>query len=109
MASAPEMVPNRMTSITFSTEKMPEASDYYRDWENEVANRICRKVAFVCQRNGWSEMWGVVLKPFADYEPGDIVTLDHDRINFAEDDSDLFTQPYSSLLELVSASKKTCE
>ena len=53
-----------------------------------------------------SEMWGIVVKPFAIYKYGDVVSFDHDRLMFTEKETDLFTVNYKNLLELVEARTK---
>lgn len=89
----------------FSTEKMPEAADYYREWDADtgLVMQLFARVLLVCQENGYSAMWGVVVKPFAHYKYGDVVSFDHDRIMFTESETDLFTFNYQSLQELVEA------
>ena len=52
-------------------------------------------------------MWGVVIKPFASFEYGQIVAFDHEQIAFAEQADELFNSPYDSLLELVEAQYKS--
>jgi hypothetical protein len=92
----------------FSTEKMPQAAEYYRKWDCDttLAMQLFSNVLLVCQENGLSEMWGVVVKPFATYKYGDVVSFDHDRLMFTEKETDLFTVKYKNLLELVEARTK---
>ena len=92
----------------FSTEKMPEAAEYYRNWDCDttLAMQLFSNVLLVCQENGMSEMWGVVVRPFATYKYGDVVSFDHDRLMFTEKETDLFTVNYKYLLELVEARTK---
>jgi cell wall assembly regulator SMI1 len=93
----------------FSTSEMANASQYYADWDNELAKECCQKIMFVCQENGMAEMWGVVAKPFGDFKRGDLVALEHDRIQFAESEEELFTQPYESLQDLLEATIKDAD
>ncbi len=92
----------------FSAEKMPQAAEYYRNWDCDttLAMRLFGNVLLVCQENGLSEMWGVVVKPFATYKYGEVVSFDHDRLLFTEKETDLFTVNYRNLLELVEARTK---
>jgi hypothetical protein len=92
----------------FSTEKMPEAAEYYRSWDCDttLAMRLFSNVLLVCQENGMAAMWGVVVKPFATYKYGAVVSFDHDRLPFTEKETDLFTVNYKNLLELVEAGTK---
>ena len=89
----------------FDTREMPEAGEYYRQWDCDttLVMEWFKNVVFVCQENGYAEMWAVVIKPFASYKYGDIVSFDHDRIAFAETAEDLFTVNYQSLEQLVEA------
>jgi hypothetical protein len=89
----------------FDSHEIPSAGEYYRNWDCDttLVMEWFKNVAFVCQQNGYSAMWGVVVKPFATYKYGEIVSFDHDRIMFAETESDLFTVNYQSLLQLVEA------
>src|SRR5262249_15045672 len=92
----------------FDSREIPVAGEYYRNWDCDTALVMewFKNVAFVCQENGYSAMWGVVVKPFAGFKYGDIVSFDHDRIMFAETAADLFTVNYPSLLQLVEAQTK---
>jgi hypothetical protein len=45
------------------------------------------------------------VKPFANYQYGDVVSFDHDRLMFIESE-DLFTVNYQSLFQLVGARSK---
>jgi hypothetical protein len=87
---------------------MPQAAEYYRSWDCDttLAMQLFSNVLLVCQENGLSEMWGVVVKPFATYKYGDVVAFDHDRLMFTEKETDLFTVNYKNLLELVEARTK---
>jgi hypothetical protein len=91
----------------FSTETMPEAAEYYRNWDCDttLAMQLFSKILLVCQHNGLAAMWGVVVKPFAHYQYGDVVSFDHDRLMFIESE-DLFTVNYQSLFHLVGARSK---
>ena len=53
-----------------------------------------------------ASMWGVVIRPFASFEYGQIVAFDHDEIAYAEEAGELFVSPYSNLIELVEAQYK---
>jgi hypothetical protein len=92
----------------FSTKSMPEAAEYYRNWDcdTKLAMRQFSNVLLVCQENGMSEMWGVVVKPFATYKYGDVVSFDHDRLMFNQTETDLFAVNYENLLEMVEATTK---
>ena len=92
----------------FDTRMMPDAGDYYRNWDCDttLAMELFKKVILICQENGYSAMWGVVVKPFATYKYGDVVSFDHDRLMFLETDADLFTVNYQNLLNLVEAQFK---
>jgi hypothetical protein len=92
----------------FSTEKMPQAAECYRSWDCDttLAMQLFSKVLLVCQVNGHSAMWGVVVKPFATYKYGDVVSFDHDRLMFIENETDLFTVNYKNLRDMVEARTK---
>src|SRR5262245_48993609 len=92
----------------FNTKTMPIAGEYYRDWdgEPEFTFDLFKNVVWVCQENGYASMWAVVVKPFATYKYGDVVSFDHDRIMFAESETDLFTVNYENLEQLVEAKFK---
>jgi len=92
-----------------STDEMPAASHFYDDWESELVLKVFPRVAFVCQKNGMAELWGVVIKAFKPFKLGDIVAFEHDRVNEAESADELFTQTYGSLKELVEAKWKSYE
>ena len=92
-----------------STSDMERAAHFYDDWESDLVLKVFPKVAFVCQQNGLSELWGVVIRPFKPFKRGDIVALDHDRIHEAETADELFTRPYGNLHELVEARVKKCD
>jgi hypothetical protein len=89
----------------FSTQEMPSAGEYYRNWDCDTT--LCmewfKNVVFVCQENGYSAMWAFVIKPLEGFKYADIVSFDHDRIGFAETATDLFTVNYENLLQLVQA------
>jgi hypothetical protein len=89
----------------FDSRAIPGAGEYYRNWDCDTALAMAwfKNVAFVCQENGFASMWAVVVKPFATFKYGDIVSFDHDRLMFAETPADLFTVNYPSLLPLVEA------
>ena len=92
----------------FSTETMLQAAEYYRNWDCDttLAMQLFANVLLVCQENGMSEMWGVVVRPFARYRYGEVVSFDHDRLMFMETETDLFVGNYNNLLELVQATTK---
>ena len=87
---------------------MPQAAEYYRNWDCDttLAMQLFSNVLLVCQENGMSEMWGVVVKPFATYKYGDVVSFDHDRLMFNQTETDLFAVNYENLLEFVEATTK---
>jgi hypothetical protein len=89
----------------FDSREIPVAGEYYRSWDCDTALAMewFKNVAFVCQENGYAAMWAVVVKPFAEFRYGDIVSFDHDRLPFAEAPADLFTVNYPNLLKLVEA------
>lgn len=92
--------PLGQTDYYFSTETMADAGKYYREWESATAAMsLFENVLFVCQENGFASMWAVVVRPFAAYRYGEVVSFDHDRIDWHE--SEIFTANYNSLLELV--------
>jgi hypothetical protein len=92
----------------FDSREIPVAGEYYRNWDCDTALAMewFKNVAFVCQVNGYAAMWAVVVKPFATFKYGDMVSFDHDRIAFAETAADLFTVNYPNLLQLVKAQFK---
>ena len=92
----------------FDTQKMSNAGEYYRDWdcEKEFTLDLFKNVLWVCQENGYASMWAVVVKPFATYQFGDIVSFDHERLMFAESETDLFTVNYENLKQLLEAQSK---
>jgi hypothetical protein len=92
----------------FDTREIPVAGEYYRNWDCDTTRAMewFKNVAFVCQENGYAAMWGVVVKPFASFKHGDVVSFDHDRIAFAEKPEDLFIANYPNLLKLVKARDK---
>lgn len=105
---------DELVAYYFHTEEMVTAVDYYRDWDapTDLLLEWSKHVLYVCQQNGYSEMWGVVIRPFGPFSVGQIVAFDHDRIMEAEDPESpeaLFAVPYDSLLELVQASSKKTE
>jgi hypothetical protein len=95
-------------SYFFDSREIPVAGEYYRSWDCDttLALEWFKSVAFVCQENGYSAMWGVIVKPLAPFKYGDVVSFDHDRIAFAEAVADLFTVNYPNLLQLVEAQFK---
>jgi hypothetical protein len=90
------------------TKYMAHAAEYYRDWDwpTEMLLDCSKNILYVCEENGSSAMWGVVVKPFASFHVGQIVAFDHDRIAFSETPEELFIVPYESLMELVEAKHK---
>lgn len=92
-----------------SSDEIPAAGHFYDNWDSELVLKVFPRVAFICQKNGMSGLWGVVIRPFKPFKRGEIVAIDHDRIHEAETADELFTQPYGSLLELVEAKFKSCE
>jgi hypothetical protein len=92
----------------FDSRAIPVAGEYYRNWDCDTALAMewFKNVAFVCQENGYASMWAVVVKPFATFKYGAVVSFDHDRIAFAETAEDLFTVNYANLLQLVKAQFK---
>jgi hypothetical protein len=99
---------NEKEPYFFDTREMPGAGEYYRTWDCDttLAMEWFKNVVFVCQVNGFSAMWGFVVKPFATFKYGDVVSFDHDRIAFAETATDLFTINYQNLVQLVEAQYK---
>jgi hypothetical protein len=92
----------------FESREIPVAGEYYRNWDCDTARAMAwfKNVAFVCQENGYAAMWAVVVKPFAPFKYGDVVSFDHDRLMFAETAEELFTVNYRNLLQLVKAQFK---
>ena len=92
----------------FNTQEIPEAIEVYRDWDQPTDQLMqwSRNILYVCQENGFSVMWGVVIRPFGPFEYGQIVAFDHDRIRNAENPDELFVVPYSRLIDLVQADWK---
>jgi hypothetical protein len=92
----------------FDSREIPVAGEFYRNWDCDtgLVMEWFKNVAIVCQENGFSAMRVVVVKPFAPFKHGDIVSFDHDRIAFAEMPVDLFTVNYPNLLQLVEAQTK---
>lgn len=95
----------------FNTTEMPKAAEYYRDWDwpTDLLLECSANILYVCQENGMASMWGVVIRPFASFEYGQIIAFDHDEIAFAEEAGELFMVPYDSLVELVEAEYKRAE
>lgn len=92
----------------FSTQEMPAAAEIYRKWDQptKLLMDCSRDILFVCQVNGFSEMWGVAVRPFGSFEYGQIVAFDHDMIGNAEQPDELFASPYFRLIDLVEANWK---
>ena len=92
----------------FDTTEMPTAAEYYRewDWPTDLLLECSQNILYVCQENGFSNMWGVVVKPFGSFEYGQVVAFNHDMIMEAESADELFVSPYKTLLELVEAQYK---
>lgn len=93
----------------FDTKEAATAADFYEDWDSSTTPLLLewsRNIMYVCQENGYSNMWGIVVKPFGTFSAGQIVAFDHENMDFAEDadaPEELFETPYDSLLELVEA------
>ena len=104
----PSLIEGEKEPYFFDSREIPVAGEYYRNWDCDTALAMewFKNVAFVCQENGYAAMWGVVVKPFAAFKYGDVVSFDHDRLMFAETAADLFTVNYPSLLRLVEAQTK---
>ena len=96
------------SSYYFHTGEMMTAIEYYRDWDwpTDMLMECSQNILYVMEENGFGEMWGVVAKPFADFQPGQVVAFDHEEIGYAEEPADLFHAPYATLLELVAARYK---
>ncbi|PHS03241.1 MAG: hypothetical protein COA78_18710 [Blastopirellula sp.] len=95
----------------FDTTEMPTAAEYYRewDWPTDMLLECSSNILYVCQENGFSEMWGVAVKPFGSFQYGQVVAFNHDEIAYAEEPDELFVVPYQSLIKLVEADFKTTE
>ncbi len=56
-----------------------EVPEYFRTCGNELPPRKdLRKVVFVCQSNGFGELWGVCAADVASHRAGEVVKLDHE-------------------------------
>jgi hypothetical protein len=80
--------------------KLPE---FYIDWDVPTDNLIewSRNVFYVRQFNSFTYLWGVVVKPFAEFGIGDIIEFDHDEIEDANEPEELFMNRLKSLNELL--------
>ncbi len=87
----------------FSTHEMPTAAEVYRNWDQptELLMDCSRNILYICQLNGFSRMWGYVIRPFGPFDYGQIVAFDHDMIRIAEHPAQLFATPYARLIDLV--------
>ena len=80
--------------------KLPE---FYTDWDVPTDKLIdwSKNIVYVRQLNSFTYLWGVVVKPFANFKPGDIVELDHDDIDDDADPSDLFQSRLNCLEDVI--------
>ena len=80
--------------------KLPE---FYTDWDVPTDKLLewSKNIVYVKQFNSFTHLWGVVVKPFAEFQIGDIVEFDHDDIEDAEEASDLLTSRHKSLTEVL--------
>lgn len=92
----------------FSTHEMPTAVDMYRSWDvpTDLLIDCSRDILYLCQENGFSQMWGVTIRPFGPFIYGQIVAFDHDRIDGARRPEELFLSPYPRLADLLADSWK---
>jgi hypothetical protein len=52
---------------------------YFHTCGNVLPNeQELRKVVFVCQNNGFGDLWGVCIENVAGFRVGEVVTLDHE-------------------------------
>lgn len=63
-------------NIESMTVKVPK---YFRTCGNVLpSEEDIRKVVFVCQSNGFGDLWGVCVENVADFQVGEVVKLDHE-------------------------------
>lgn len=91
-----------------STSEIPNATEMYREWgvKTKVLIECSQNMMYLCQENGFSEMWGMVIRPFSQFEYGQIIAFDHDYLDEDVTVEELFSSPYSSLVELVETTWK---
>ncbi len=80
-----------------------DVPDHLSKWDSDWGHEIpqpdgWRKVVFVCQSNGFGNLWGVCVEPVSGHPAGAVVKVDH---NFRE-----WEPSYPSLAEFVRSSSK---
>lgn len=80
--------------------KLPE---FYTDWDVPTDKLVewSKNIVYVKQFNSFTYLWGVVVKPFAEFQIGDIVEFDHDDIGDAEEASDLLASRHKNLEDVL--------
>ena len=80
--------------------KLPE---FYTDWDVPTDKLLewSKNIVYVRQFNSFTYLWGVVARPFAEFQIGDIVEFDHDEIGDAKVPSDLLTSMHKNLEEVL--------
>ena len=72
----------------YMTVRLPE---YFRTCGNGLpSEEDLRKVVFVCQSNGFGDLWGVCLEDVAGFRAGTVVRLDHEVGELEECSPSLF-------------------
>ena len=89
--------------IFLHTSEMPDAIEGYHDWDWPTEHFLewSKNIVYVCYVNGDACMYGVVIRDFASYKVGQVVSFDHDDINEAERPEDLFEIAPGGLREIV--------
>lgn len=71
------------------------------DWPTDLLLKWSKNMVYICQANGYSKMWGVVVKPFGRFKPGKVIGFDHDEIAFAKKPRELFSVTHKKLADLL--------
>ena len=95
-----QQFPYVFSTATMTTKVIEVYSDW--DWPTELLLEWSKNIAYVRQVNGYSQMWGVVVKPFGGLKYGQVVGFDHDEIAHAEKPKELFSVTHKKLADLIS-------
>lgn len=97
-----KMEGGRRTPFILGTNHM-KLPEFYIDWDVPTDNLIewSKNIVYVRQFNSFTYLWGVVVKPFSEFNIGDIVEFDHDEIEDASEPDSLFTNSFMNLEELL--------
>ena len=76
---------------------------FYTDWDVPTDKLIewSKNIIYVRQFNSFTYLWGVVVKPFAKFNAGDIVEFDHDDIDDNNNPSEFFKSRLNSLEDVM--------